>query len=108
MARTNGGFIGIAVPMVKATGSTTTFNSSGTLTATGTLLADVLIVAGGGGGGDNAGEPMGNGGGGGGGFRNLTNQPIPGSNIPVVVGAGGGRFSSGSNSSVASISAATD
>ena len=50
MARTNGGFIGIAVPMVDACASTTTFNSSGTLTATGAKLADVLVVGGGGGG----------------------------------------------------------
>ena len=53
MARTNGGLIGVAVPYVNvACGSTTTFNSSGTLTATGTKVADILVVGGGGGGGD--------------------------------------------------------
>ena len=105
MARTNGGFIGIAVPMVNATASTTTFNSSGTLTATGAKLADVLVVAGGGGGGDNSGPAYGNGGGGGGGFRNFCISVSADTAYGVVVGAGGSRFGSGSNSSVACISA---
>ena len=84
MARTNGGLMGVAVPYAKVCSSTTTtFNSSGTLSANGAKLADVLVVAGGGGGGDNSGPAFGNGGGGGGGFRNLTNVAIPGSNIPV-------------------------
>ena len=50
MTRTNGGLMGVAVPYAKVCSSTTTtFYSSGTLSANGAKLADVLVVAGGGG-----------------------------------------------------------
>ena len=88
MASINGGFVGIDYePSIETTQAQqiTTFNSSGTFTAQPlSTVADVLVIAGGGGGGGQLG-----GGGGAGGYREISNHPIPGSGVPITIGAGG-------------------
>jgi hypothetical protein len=85
-----------------------TFATSGTFTPTGTLTADVLVVAGGGGGGYDRG-----GGGGGGGLVYASSQSLSGAKT-VVVGAGGAgsranadKGANGSNTSFTGLTTAT-
>lgn len=67
-----------------------TFTSNGTLNVSGTINAEILIVAGGGGGGrSNTGGFAGAGGGGAGGLIYISSYPIISSNITITVGAGG-------------------
>ena len=62
----------------------TTFNASGTFTASSQGTADILVVAGGG-----AGGTYGGGGGGGGGVIQLMNVSLAAGSYAIVVGAGG-------------------
>ena len=75
------------------------FLTSGTFTPKVTLSCDVLVVAGGGGGGSNSGA-----GGGAGGVFYATAQTIATAQT-VIVGAGGGLATNGSNSTFASLTA---
>ena len=81
------------------------FTASGSLIASGSVTADVMVVAGGAGGGNYTGDADGKAGGGGaGGFRVLTSQTITGTNT-VTIGAGGAQYANGGNTSCGSISA---
>lgn len=80
-----------------------TFTSSGTFTPTVPLDAEVLLVAGGGGGAQGGAY---NGGGGAGGVYATTVQSLTPGNYAITVGAGGGVYANGSNSSFAALSPA--
>ena len=87
----NGGLIGKESHIRKvASAVTTSFSTSGSLTSSGALRADILVVAGGGG--------AAKGGGGAGGFQNLTSQVMPGEDISITVGAGGTGIANGAQS----------
>lgn len=70
------------------------FTTSGTLTVTATITANVLVIGGGGGGGNNQGGC----GGGAGGVVYLTNQVLYPGTYSVIVGQGGASQTNGSNS----------
>ena len=77
--------IGSAQSVTTQAQQITTFNSSGTFTAQPlSYQADILVIAGGG---DGAGQL--GGGGGAGGYREISDHPIPTSDVPVTIGAGG-------------------
>ena len=82
----NGGIIGPIQSVQDALSEkVTAITSSGCFSPQGaTSGASVLVVAGGG-----SGAPQGGGGGGAGGFRLLACQTLPGSTIPITIGAGG-------------------
>ena len=83
--RNNGGITGVSNKSSGGGNVVTNLTSSQSFTVQeSTTEVDVLVVAGGGGGGAQGG------GGGAGGFRDLKNQTVlPGSSIPITVGAGG-------------------
>ena len=83
--RNNGGITGVSNKSSGGGNVVTNLTSSQSFTVQeSTTEVDVLVVAGGGGGGAQGG------GGGAGGFRDLKNQVVlPGSSIPITVGAGG-------------------
>ena len=80
----NGGIIG-PIQTTARSDHQTVFTSSGNYCTPGfgPGTASVLVVAGGGGGGGYGG------GGGAGGYRLINCHPIPGSQVPVTIGAGG-------------------
>ena len=83
IANNNGGVVGPDNNAQAAADQTTEITSTGTYSPI-APTGDVLVVAGGGNGGNNGG-----GGGGGGGTIFYPDYPMPGSAIPVIVGAGG-------------------
>ena len=83
MALSNGGIIGTDNDPTMAD-KVTTFNSSGTFTPA-ISECNLLVVAGAGAGGYA--------GGGAGGYRAINPHPLPGSDVPVTVGAGGASIS---------------
>ena len=84
--RNNGGITGVSNKSSGGGNVVTNLISSQNFTVQeSTTEVDILVIAGGGGGGAQGG------GGGAGGFRDLKNETvIPGSSIPITVGAGGG------------------
>ena len=83
MALSNGGIIGTDNDPTMAD-KVTSFTSSGTFTPA-VSECNLLVVAGGGAGGY--------GGGGAGGYRAINPHPLPGSAVPVTIGAGGASVS---------------
>jgi|SRR6056300_463322 hypothetical protein len=73
-----------------------TFNSSGSITFTGSGAIDILVVAGGGGGGHNS--NIRGAGGGAGGLIFITSYPVASTTYTVSVGSGGAEGASGTNS----------
>ena len=68
------------------------------------ISLEYLVIAGGGSGGDNSSPGRGNGGGGAGGYRTASSfELFLGDVYTATVGAGGGRFASGNNSVLATI-----
>ena len=114
----NGNTWNVCSNIFTATGGNTTytqgnykvhvFTSNGDFVANGSGAVDALVVAGGGGGGATS-RPGWNGawagGGGAGGVLYTPNHPLTAATYPVVIGAGGGVGSNGSNSTALGLTA---